>query len=162
MIRRIFTAGEREELLSPWGSGQKHSPLAEYQTITPPLRGLLKKSHRGSAMNFTPPLRGSHRDRAVCAKVDVVGGESRFIATPSYTPHRIAFGLTPSALRLPLKGGVKFKSACVTNLLIPSRPARAVSRDEGGRTPRAPFDPRSSIGSILRYAASPLLRMRWK
>ena len=38
-----------------------------------------------------------------------MGGESRFIATPSYTPHRIAFGLTPSALRLPLKGGVNLK-----------------------------------------------------
>ena len=34
----------------------------------------------------------------------------RFIAFPSYTPHRIAFGLTPSVLRLPLKGGVKFSA----------------------------------------------------
>ena len=34
----------------------------------------------------------------------------RFIAIPNYTPHRIAFGLTPSALRLPLKGGVVFLS----------------------------------------------------
>ena len=30
----------------------------------------------------------------------------RFIAIPNYTPHRIACGLTPLALRLPLKGGV--------------------------------------------------------
>ena len=30
----------------------------------------------------------------------------RFIYSPNYTPHRIAFGLTPLALRLPLKGGV--------------------------------------------------------
>jgi len=57
-------------------------------------------------VNFTPPLRGSRRGRAVYAKADSVGGESRFIATPSYAPHRIAFGLTPLALRLPLKGGV--------------------------------------------------------
>ena len=34
----------------------------------------------------------------------------RFIAIPNYTPHRIAFGLTPSTLRLPLKGGVKFSA----------------------------------------------------
>ena len=30
----------------------------------------------------------------------------RFITIPSYTPHRIAFRLAPSALRLPPKGGV--------------------------------------------------------
>ena len=85
--------------------------------ITPPLRRLLKKSHRGSALKITPPLRGSHRDRAVCAKVDVVGGESRFIATPSYTPHQFTFGLTPSVhcRAFPsgcptLKGGVIFLS----------------------------------------------------
>ena len=33
-----------------------------------------------------------------------------FIAIPNYTPHRIAFGLSPSTLRLPLKGGVKFST----------------------------------------------------
>ena len=31
-------------------------------------------------------------------------------------PHRIAFGLTPSALRLPLKGGVNFKSVRTTKI----------------------------------------------
>ncbi len=61
-------------------------------------------------LKFTPPLRGSRGSRAVCAKADSVGGKMRFIATPNYTPHRIAFGLTPSALRLPLKGGVDFLS----------------------------------------------------
>ena len=40
----------------------------------------------------------------------------RFIAIPNYTPHRIAFGLTPSALRLPLKGGVNFKSLHATKI----------------------------------------------
>ena len=47
----------------------------------------------------------------------------RFIAFPSYTPHRIAFGLTPSALRLAfhsgsqtLKGGVNFKSVHTTKI----------------------------------------------
>ena len=55
---------------------------------------------------FTPSLRGSRGSRAVCAKADSVGGKMRFIAIPGYTPHRIAFGLRPSALRLPLKGGV--------------------------------------------------------
>ncbi len=75
-------------------------------TFDPPLVRAVEKPHKRSAVNFTPPLRGSRGGRAVYAKADSVGGESRFIATPSYTPHRIAFGLTPSALRLPLKGGV--------------------------------------------------------
>ena len=39
-----------------------------------------------------------------------------FIAIPNYTPHRIAFGLAPSALRLPLKGGVNFKSVHATKI----------------------------------------------
>ena len=83
--------------------GETSFPLAEGPTIT-------------------PPLRGSHRGRAVCAKADVVGGETRFIAIPNYTPHRIAFGLTPSALRRAfpsgsptLKGGVILSLALVGN-----------------------------------------------
>ena len=64
----------------------------------------------GRILNFTPPLRrGSRRSRAVYAKADAVGGKMRFLVSPTYTPHRIAFGLTPSALRLPLKGGVDLK-----------------------------------------------------
>ena len=51
---------------------------------------------------FTPPLRGSHRGRAVCAKADVVGGQCH----RKNSPHRFGFGFTPSPHRLPLKGGV--------------------------------------------------------
>ena len=84
----------------------------------PPLSGGQEKAKPpppggvATPLNFTPPLRGSgfprgkpDRGRAVCAKADVVGGEMRFIATPNHTPHRIAFGLTPSALRWPSRGG---------------------------------------------------------
>ena len=92
--------------------GETSFPLAEGPTITPPLRG----SCRPTREQFTPPLRGSHRGRAVCAKADVVGGETRFIAIPNYTPHRIACGLTPSALRLPLKGGVILSLASVPEI----------------------------------------------
>jgi len=50
--------------ITPCRTPANHSPL-EGHSVTreinnhSPLRGLLKKSHRGSALNFTPPLRGS-------------------------------------------------------------------------------------------------------
>ena len=90
-----------------------------YKTNPPtPLSGLLKKPHRGSAPNFTPPLRGSRRGRAVCAKADSVGGKTFLIAIPNSTPHRFACGLTPLSHRLPLKGGVKFKSTRATKIVF--------------------------------------------
>ena len=45
----------------------------------------------------------------------------RFLAIPNYTPHRIAFGLTPSALRLPLKGGVVPLSSDSLNSSLPEK-----------------------------------------
>ena len=90
------------------------NPARTHRLFIPPDKGLLK---RPEERGITPPLRvwlpeGKARrgSRAVCAKAESVGGKMRFIASPNYTPHRIAFGLTPSALRLPLKGGVKFKN----------------------------------------------------
>jgi len=69
----------------------------------------------GEIEDITPPLRGSRRGRAFYAKADSVGGEMRFIAIPSYTPHRFGFGgKTPLPHRLPLKGGVNFKGLCAT------------------------------------------------
>ena len=37
-----------------------------------------------------------------------LGSQEFLFHQSEFSPHRIAFGLTPSALRLPLKGGVKF------------------------------------------------------
>ena len=48
-----------------------------------------------------------------------------FVAIPDYTPHRIAFGLSPSALRLPLEGLLK-KSKDGDFAVIPvSEPTKA-------------------------------------
>ena len=59
---------------------------------------------------FTPPLRGSRRSRAFFAKADAVGGD----LFCGMSPHRFGFGFTPSPHRLPLKGGVNFKSVSPT------------------------------------------------
>ena len=66
----------------------------------------------------TPPLRGSRRGRAVLRRPIRWGVffKTRFIAIPNNTPHRIACGLAPLALRLPLKGGVNFKSVRATKI----------------------------------------------
>ena len=61
----------------------------------------------------------------------------RFIAIPNYTPHRIAFGLTPSALRLPLKGGVIFKLSSIGKPSLPGRVSRA--KKETARSPGNSF-----------------------
>ena len=85
--------------------GEPHKTNPPY----PPLSELLKKSQE-ALLNFTPPLRGSRRSRAVYAKADAVGGKTRFLAIPNYTPHRFTCGLAPLVHRLPLKGGVKFST----------------------------------------------------
>ncbi|MCY4384304.1 MAG: hypothetical protein OXE44_14260, partial [Nitrospinae bacterium] len=74
---------------------KNHSPLEE--VVEKDSFGVrLNHPHPAERQTTTPPLRGSRRGRAIFAKADSVGGESRFIATPSYTPHQFTFGLTPS------------------------------------------------------------------
>ena len=51
------------------------------------------------------PLEGESRKPSPWAKVDAVGGKMRFIATPNSTPHRIACGHSPLALRRSTRGG---------------------------------------------------------
>ena len=152
-------------------TGQARGPVPTKPTPPTPLSGLLKKPHRGSAPNFTPPLRvglpegkARRRGRAVCAKADSVGGKTFLIAIPNSTPHRFACGLTPLSHRLPLKGGVKFKSTRATkivlggffnNLLVNgphsrTAPARGEKGGPGNRIP-----PHTSVPSfrIERYAS---------
>ena len=86
----------RENFTPPGGSspsgerGKNHSPLEDPCGVT--------------RENFTPPLRGSRRSRAVCAKADAVGGETRFLATPTFTPHQLACGLRPCLVDSPSRG----------------------------------------------------------
>ena len=61
-------------------------------------------------LNFTPPLRGSRRGRAVCAKADSVGGAFLWHVPP---PTRLRASPLSRCLAFPsgsqtLKGGVKF------------------------------------------------------
>ena len=83
---------------------------------TPPPRGLLKKSHSGSALNFTPPLRVGHpegnarqRDKGEARRR--VGGGSFYPwpvpppNRPSHKPLGLFVGL-PEEDRPTLKGGV--------------------------------------------------------
>ncbi len=80
----------------------------------PPAAGLVKcpdfvmrcMKPTGEIEDITPPLRGSRRGRAFYAKADSVGGKMRFIAIPSYTPHRFGFGgKTPLPHRRSSRGG---------------------------------------------------------
>ena len=66
-----------------------------------------------SEKRTTPPMRGSRRSRAVCAKADAVGGG----LLCGMSPHRFGFGFTPSPHRLPLKGGVDLKFSLVMRVL---------------------------------------------
>ena len=63
--------------------------IPESRSEDRPGYGAVGKSHKGSALNFTPPLRGSgfprgkpDRSRAVCAKADVGGGTVLSNKTP--------------------------------------------------------------------------------
>ena len=106
------------------------------------MRPLRRSLFTNENIKSTPPLRGSRRSRAVCAKADAVGGG----LLCGMSPHRFGFGFTPSPHRLPLKGGVylafssvalnprlsDFFNSPITRrpaLLILSRRECAVSKD---------------------------------
>ena len=113
----------RERLPATKGEHSPRQTRASPSMQTLLVSGLLQESPESLSYitdrverKTTPPLRGSRRGRAVLTKADSVGGKTRFIAIPNNTPHRIACGLAPLALRLPLKGGVNFKSVRATKI----------------------------------------------
>ena len=118
-----FASGEGVEKVFPGDKGNPPYPLVGVveKPGTPDLSYVTDRRER----KITPPLRvwlpeGKARrgSRAFCAKADSVGGKMRFIASPNYTPHRIAFGLTPSALRLAFPSGSQTLKGGVNSFLI--------------------------------------------
>jgi len=79
---------------------------------------LTKDNHRGLSLrnanlpleNNYSPLEGrlpegkADEEAEPLAKVDSVGGKSRFSAIPNYTPHQFTFGLSPQLTDSPSRG----------------------------------------------------------
>ena len=77
-------------------------------------------------------------------KADAVGGESRFVATPSYTPHRFGFGgITPLPHRRPYRGGKPDPQGAVEKASLRLGLTFAFVRHSGES--RNPFSPLSLV-----------------